>query len=96
MLDTLVRYMLPGVGELTDSTFEHQTQAATGATTGDWLVMFFTSSCQLCNRLTAALETVACRHRGRSSVARINKETHGEKTGRRFELGLGDKPDIIL
>ena len=96
MLDTLVRYKESGVQELTDSSFEHLTQAASGATTGDWLVMFFTSSCQLCTRLTAALETVACRHRGRSSVARINKETHGEKTGRRFELGLEDKPDIIL
>jgi len=96
MLDTLVRYKEPGVQELTDSSFEHLTQAASGATTGDWLVMFFTSSCKLCTRLTAALETVACRHRGRSSVARINKETSGEKTGRRFELGLEDKPDIIL
>merc|ERR1719427_1389452 len=96
MLDTLIRYKEPGVQELTDNTFEHLTQAATGATTGDWLVMFFTPSCQLCHRLTAALETVACQHRGRSSVARVNKETYGEKTGRRFELGLEDKPDIIL
>eukprot|EP00090_Calanus_glacialis_P015581 TRINITY_DN2458_c0_g1_i11.p1 TRINITY_DN2458_c0_g1~~TRINITY_DN2458_c0_g1_i11.p1 ORF type:complete len:323 (+),score=119.46 TRINITY_DN2458_c0_g1_i11:54-1022(+) len=96
MLDTLVRYMLPGVGELTDSTFEHQTQAATGATTGDWLVMFFTSTCHLCHRLTATLESVGCKHRGRINVARVNKETYGEKTGRRFELGLEDKPDIIF
>jgi len=29
-------------------------------------------------------------------VATVNKETYGEKTGRRFELGLGDQPDIIL
>eukprot|EP00092_Neocalanus_flemingeri_P004799 GFUD01005167.1.p1 GENE.GFUD01005167.1~~GFUD01005167.1.p1 ORF type:complete len:350 (-),score=120.07 GFUD01005167.1:224-1273(-) len=96
MLDTLVRYKEPGVQELTDHTFEHLTQAATGATTGDWLVMFVTSSCHLCNRLTAAMETVACQHRGRSNVARVNKETYGEKTGRRFGLGLEDKPDIIL
>jgi len=96
MLDTLVRYKQPGVQELTDSTFEHQTQAATGATTGDWLVMFFTSSCHLCHRLTASLETVACKHKGRMNVARVNKETYGEKTGRRFELGLEEKPDIIF
>jgi len=25
---------------LTDDTFEHDTQATTGATTGDWLVLF--------------------------------------------------------
>merc|ERR1719228_829252 len=96
LLETLVLYKEPGVQELTDTTFEHLTQAATGATTGDWLVMFFTPSCQLCHRLTAALETVACKHRGRSNVARVNQETYGEKTGRRFELGLEDKPDIIL
>lgn len=59
-METLVRYKEPGVQELTDSTFEHLTQAATGATTGDWLVMFFTEECSLCRRLTAALETVAC------------------------------------
>jgi len=96
MLDTLVRYKEPGVQELTDNTFEHLTQAATGATTGDWLVMFYTSSCTLCSRLTATMETLACKHRGRMNVARINKETYGEKTGRRFELGLEDKPDIIF
>jgi len=96
MLDTLVSYKEPGVQELTDSTFEHLTQAATGATTGDWLVMFFTSSCTLCSRLTATMETLACKYKGRMNVARINKETYGEKTGRRFELGLEDKPDIIL
>ena len=38
LLDTLIRMKEPGVKELTDSTFEHLTQAATGATTGDWLV----------------------------------------------------------
>jgi len=96
LLDTLIRYKEPGVQELTDSTFEHLTQAATGATTGDWLVMFYTTSCHLCTRLAASLETVACKHRGRSNVARVNKETYGEKTGRRFELGLEDKPDIIF
>ena len=96
MLDTLVRYKEPGVKELTDSTFEHQTQAATGETTGDWLVIFFTPTCHLCHRLTASLETVACKHKGRMNVARVNKETYGEKTGRRFELGLEERPDIIL
>ena len=38
LLDTLIRMKEPGVKELTDSTFEHLTQAASGATTGDWLV----------------------------------------------------------
>jgi len=96
MLDSLIRFKEPGVQELTDNSFEHLTQAATGATTGDWLVMFFTPSCHICHRMTAALETLACKYRGRSSVARVNKETTGEKTARRFELPRDDKPDIIL
>lgn len=29
----------PVVKELTDETFEHLTQAATGSTTGDWLIL---------------------------------------------------------
>lgn len=29
----------PAVKDLTDDTFEHLTQAATGATTGDWLIL---------------------------------------------------------
>lgn len=29
----------PAVKELNDKIFEHMTQAATGATTGDWFIM---------------------------------------------------------
>jgi hypothetical protein len=35
---------LPGVVTLTDDSFEHQTQASTGSTTGSWLIYFHTSS----------------------------------------------------
>jgi len=30
---------VPAVKELTDDTFEHLTQASSGATTGDWFIM---------------------------------------------------------
>lgn len=96
MLETLMRYKEPGVKELTDVTFEHQTQAATGATTGDWFVMFYNDECWACFRMSAALETVACKHRDRLNVARVNKQTHGEKTGRRFSLGLDANPTLIF
>jgi len=92
MLETLVRFQLPGVQDLTDTTFDQVTRP----TAGDWLVMFYTTSCHLCHRLTAAMETVGCMQRGKNNVARVNKETYGEKTGRRFQLGLEDKLDIIL
>jgi len=96
MLETLLHYKEPGVKELTDTSFEHLTQAATGATTGDWLVLFYSDDCTVCGRMTAALETVACKHRGRINVAKINKQTHGEKTGRRFQLGLDSNAALIF
>lgn len=34
--------------ELTDASFEHETQASTGATTGDWFVFFYHPGCQKC------------------------------------------------
>ena len=39
--ETLMAYKEPCTQDLTDTSFEHLTQAATGATTGDWLVYFF-------------------------------------------------------
>jgi len=96
ILDTLVAYKEQSVKELTDTTFEHLTQAASGATTGDWLVLFYTDECEKCFQMTAVLETVGCKQRGRSNVARVNKQTHGEKTGRRFELGISNEPQLIF
>lgn len=95
MLDSLVQYREPCVQELTDNTFEHLTQASTGATTGDWFVLFYTEECETCRRMAPGLDTVGCKLKGRSNVARVNKETYGEKTGRRFGLGLDANPAII-
>lgn len=39
ILHTLTDNKEPVVKELVDDNFEHLTQAATGATTGDWFVM---------------------------------------------------------
>lgn len=39
ILHTFTNNKEPISKELTDDTFEHLTQAATGATTGDWFVM---------------------------------------------------------
>jgi hypothetical protein len=41
LLETLMSYKEPCMKDLTDTSFEHMTQAATGATTGDWLIEFF-------------------------------------------------------
>lgn len=34
---------IPAVKELTDDSFEHLTQAATGSTTGDWFILLYVS-----------------------------------------------------
>lgn len=95
LLAQLLQAREPAVQDLTDSTFEHLTQASTGATTGDWFVLFYTDECQACRRLQAGLDTLACGLKGRANVARVNKETYGEKTGRRFGLGLDSTPALI-
>jgi thioredoxin-like negative regulator of GroEL len=44
---------------LNEASFEHQTQAATGATTGDWFVMFSDESCAYCRQTSPAFEQLA-------------------------------------
>lgn len=50
------------VKTLTESNFEHDTQAATGSTTGDWFVMFGVASCPHCVHAKAAWQEMA-KHR---------------------------------
>ncbi|XP_050732336.1 uncharacterized protein LOC127006427 [Eriocheir sinensis] len=48
LLHYLITNPESSVHTLSDENFEHLTQAATGATTGDWLVMFVRSDCNSC------------------------------------------------
>jgi len=47
------------VVQLDEKNFEHLTQAATGATSGDWLVVFCKDSVPRCARITAMWEKMA-------------------------------------
>ncbi|KAG6459083.1 hypothetical protein O3G_MSEX011185 [Manduca sexta] len=76
----------PAVKELNDKIFEHITQAATGATTGDWFVMFYGASCVECQRLHAVWESVGATLRGRINVARIDGNLAGVNTAKRFQV----------
>uniref|UniRef100_S4NU44 Transmembrane protein n=1 Tax=Pararge aegeria TaxID=116150 RepID=S4NU44_9NEOP len=82
----LEKNQTPAVKELTDKIFEHMTQAATGATTGDWFVMFYGASCVDCQRLHAVWEGVGATIRGRVNVARVDANLAGLNTAKRFKV----------
>ncbi|XP_013118679.2 uncharacterized protein LOC106095831 [Stomoxys calcitrans] len=84
----------PAVKELADDNFEHLTQASTGATTGDWLVFFYSADCVFCLRLHATWEAVAAHLKHRLNVARVNRLEAGISTAKRF--GITESPEFIL
>jgi len=77
---------IPTVKELSDVNFEHLTQASTGSTTGDWFMLFYSQTCIECQRLTAVWEAVGAKLKSRMNVARINKDTVGIQTAKRFNV----------
>mmetsp|Transcript_14567 Transcript_14567/g.24172 ORF Transcript_14567/g.24172 Transcript_14567/m.24172 type:complete len:208 (-) Transcript_14567:193-816(-) len=47
------------VVELTDATFEHETQASTGMTTGSWFILFKAEQCAHCKKLKPDFERLS-------------------------------------
>jgi len=92
--ERFMQWREPCQQDLTDTNFEHLTQASSGATTGDWLVHFLRDECDECLKLDARLETVACLHKGRINVARMNKGSTGAVTGRR--MGVTSLPSLVF
>ncbi|KAF2366866.1 Thioredoxin domain [Trinorchestia longiramus] len=97
--DEFLNYLLASkesnVRSLNDATFEHETQASTGATTGDWLVVFTREGCgAACERVLPHVETAAANLRGRKNVALVLREADAAVTTRRFEVT--DFPTAIL
>ncbi|XP_059173036.1 dnaJ homolog subfamily C member 10-like [Physella acuta] len=60
--------------QLDDSSFEHLTQASSGATTGDWLVAFYKESCAVCKRLLPVIDSLGVRVQDKINVAKVNTE----------------------
>lgn len=83
----------PATAELDDSSFEHLTQAATGATTGDWLVMFHDGNCCK-NRELTHLETAGTKMRNKVNVASVNI-LKAPETAKRFKI-TSECPHVIL
>ncbi|GIX93689.1 thioredoxin domain-containing protein [Caerostris extrusa] len=82
----------PSTVDLDDSSFEHLTQAASGATTGDWLVMFHDGTCCK-NREMIKLENAGIKLRNKVNVASVNTLLAPE-TAERFNVNTC--PHIIL
>ncbi|XP_069102192.1 uncharacterized protein [Argopecten irradians] len=67
---------------LNDESFEHLTQAATGATTGDWLIIFYRPTCE--NHLSA-IEGAGVKLRHKMNVAKINLD-ESPRLEKRFKI----------
>ena len=92
--DDLANLPRPGVEMLTAANFEQRTQAATGATTGDWIVMFYAPWCGHCQHAKPAFEAVAATyHSHRINVALVDCDADGSLC-RRF--GVRGYPTVIL
>ena len=91
--DEDVMYQNVEVKELTDADFEYLTQASTGMTTGDWLIMFHAPWCGFCRRLSGDWEKVARGLHERAVVAKMDATVHFQ-TATRFDVI--SFPTIIL
>ena len=75
--------------------WQHDTQATSGATTGDWLLVFRRGDCQPeCSDMRPAVEAAASLLQDQLSVALLNRDTDAATTTRRF--GVTSFPDAIL
>nr|CAG4634862.1 EOG090X0856 [Alona affinis] len=86
MLETFVQNQQPVVSPLNDDSFEHLTQAASGATTGDWFVMFYRDDCEVCMRFRSKWEYIGSQLKGRINLAQVNVMSDGISTGSRFHV----------
>lgn len=86
ILDSFIQNQEEVVKSLNDDTFEHLTQAASGATTGDWFIMFYRDDCEACLKFQAKWEYVASQLKGRTNLAKVNIMLDGISTASRFKV----------
>jgi len=96
MLDYFLANTKPKVKHLTDDNFEHDTQATSGATTGDWLLLFTREGCgEPCQDVLPYVHTVSSLLSDQLTVAVLNREEGQAPTTTR-RLGVTVFPAVIL
>lgn len=70
---------------LTSNNFEHDTQASSGSTTGDWLIKYYAPWCGHCNKMAPMYDELAKELDGSVNVAKIDV-TANRDLGRRFNI----------
>jgi len=86
MLDTFTQNQDANVVALNDDSFEHLTQASSGATTGDWFVFFYRDDCEVCMKFLPKWEYISSQLKGRTNLAKVNILNDGISTGLRFDI----------
>eukprot|EP00929_Paragymnodinium_shiwhaense_P077789 TRINITY_DN40136_c0_g1_i1.p1 TRINITY_DN40136_c0_g1~~TRINITY_DN40136_c0_g1_i1.p1 ORF type:complete len:208 (-),score=20.79 TRINITY_DN40136_c0_g1_i1:78-701(-) len=82
------------VKDLTDGTFETDTQASTsGAATGDWFVKFYAPWCKHCKELEPTWEKLATALKGTTRVAKVDVDSSVEIAAR---FDLKSFPTLLL
>lgn len=71
--------------DLHEDSFEHLTQASTGATTGDWFVLFFKPGSEDCMRILPSVESAAISLKHRMNFAKVDVEAN-KKLAERFKI----------
>ncbi|WAR16004.1 TXND-like protein [Mya arenaria] len=71
--------------DLHESSFEHLTQASSGATTGDWFVLFFQPDSEESMRILPSWECAAIRQKHRMNFAKVDIDLN-KKLGARFQI----------
>ena len=92
---------MPAVVELDEQNFEHLTQAATGATSGDWLVLFCKPSVARCAKVLENWQRVAttlAASREEKGLPRINVAAVDTSTSSwlRKRFGIQSVPVVLL
>ena len=89
------------VVELDEQNFEHLTQAATGATSGDWLVLFCKESVPRCSKVAQNWQRVAvtlASSREAKGLPRINvaQVDTSQSSWLRKRFGIQSVPVVLL